>query len=89
MPRNIEIKARVHEFDKLRRRAEALSDTPCEVIPQEDIFFDVGKGRLKLRILGHNQDNILWTSRINSAQRVSLIFQSLGLDADERGKGWI
>ena len=51
MPTNIEIKARVHDLTGLRRRAEALSDTPVEVIPQEDTFFHVPKGRLKLRLL--------------------------------------
>jgi predicted adenylyl cyclase CyaB len=51
MPTNIEIKARVHEMAGLRSRAEALSDTPVQVIPQEDVFFHVPKGRLKLRLL--------------------------------------
>src|SRR5512137_1279092 len=51
MPTNIEIKARVHDLADLRKRAEALSETPVQVIPQEDTFFLVPKGRLKLREL--------------------------------------
>ena len=51
MPTNIEIKARIRDFDRLRRRAEGLSDTPVQVIPQEDTFFHTPKGRLKLRLL--------------------------------------
>jgi len=51
MPTNIEIKARVRDLAGLRSRAEALSDTPVQVIPQEDIFFHTPKGRLKLRLL--------------------------------------
>jgi predicted adenylyl cyclase CyaB len=51
MPTNIEIKARARDLADLRRRAEALSDTPVQVIPQEDTFFHVPKGRLKLRVL--------------------------------------
>ena len=51
MPTNIEIKARVRDMGELRRRAEALSDTPVQVIPQEDTFFHVPRGRLKLRQL--------------------------------------
>jgi predicted adenylyl cyclase CyaB len=51
MPTNIEIKARVHDMAALRSRAEGLSDTPVQVIPQEDTFFHVPKGRLKLRLL--------------------------------------
>ncbi len=57
MPVNIEVKARVADFDSLRKRAEALSDTPCQVIPQVDSFFNCPDGRLKLRQLspGHGQ----------------------------------
>jgi predicted adenylyl cyclase CyaB len=51
MPTNIEIKARVRDMAALRGRAEKLSDTPVQVIPQEDTFFHVPKGRLKLRLL--------------------------------------
>jgi len=51
MPTNIEIKARVNDFEELRQRAEAVSDTPVQVIPQEDTFFHIPKGRLKLRLL--------------------------------------
>ena len=50
MPSNIEIKARARDFQSIRSRAEALSDTPVQVIPQEDTFFAVGQGRLKLRV---------------------------------------
>ncbi len=50
MPTNIEIKARARDFSGIRSRAEALTDTPVQVIPQEDTFFTVEKGRLKLRV---------------------------------------
>jgi predicted adenylyl cyclase CyaB len=51
MPRNIEIKAKVRDFDQLRQRVEQISDTPVEVIPQTDTFFQTPQGRLKLREL--------------------------------------
>ncbi len=50
MPTNIEIKARARDFSGIRSRAEALTDTPVQVIPQEDTFFTVEQGRLKLRV---------------------------------------
>jgi len=50
MATNIEIKARVDDFEALKARAESLSDTPLTILPQEDIFFNTLKGRLKLRI---------------------------------------
>lgn len=63
MPANIEIKARARNFDEIRRRAEVLSDTPVNVIPQEDIFFNTPQGRLKLRILAANQGQLIYYIR--------------------------
>jgi predicted adenylyl cyclase CyaB len=50
MPINIEIKARARNFNSIRTRAEELSDVPVQVLPQDDTFFGVAHGRLKLRV---------------------------------------
>src|SRR5687768_4260918 len=63
MRSNIEIKALVDNFTQIRLRAELLSDTPVEVIPQEDIFFHTQKGRLKLRILAANRAQLIYYTR--------------------------
>ena len=63
MPSNIEIKAYVHDFDEIRRRAEQLSDTPMEVIPQEDTFFKTPLGRLKLRVLSEDKGQLIYYIR--------------------------
>ena len=63
MPSNIEIKAHVRDFDEIRRRAEQLSNTPVEVIPQEDTFFNVSQGRLKLRVLSENKGQLIYYTR--------------------------
>ena len=63
MPANIEIKARVRDMAGLRARAEALSDTPVQVIPQEDTFFHTPKGRLKLRRLQPDQAQLVYYER--------------------------
>ena len=63
MPANIEIKARVRDFEEIKFRAEKLSDTPVQVIPQEDIFFHVEKGRLKLRILAPDHAQLIYYTR--------------------------
>jgi len=60
---NIEIKARVHDFAGLKRMAEQLSDTPCQVIPQEDTFFNCLHGRLKLRRLGPERGQLVYYIR--------------------------
>lgn len=49
MSRNIEIKARVADIDTLRARACALAGGPATLIEQDDQFFHVPQGRLKLR----------------------------------------
>ena len=63
MPTNIEIKARVSDLAGLRARAEAFSDTPVQVIPQEDTFFHTPKGRLKLRLLQPDQAQLVYYER--------------------------
>lgn len=47
--RNVEIKAKVHNVSKLIETARALAGEGPKVIKQNDIFFKVSQGRLKLR----------------------------------------
>ncbi len=63
MPANIEIKARVQDFESLRHRAEQLSETPCQVIPQQDIFYNCPTGRLKLRVLDEQRGQLVYYLR--------------------------
>jgi predicted adenylyl cyclase CyaB len=67
MPINIEVKARVRDFTALKTRAESLSNTPVQVIPQEDTFFVIPKGRLKLRVLAPDHAQLVWYDRVNDA----------------------
>jgi predicted adenylyl cyclase CyaB len=63
MPANIEIKARVVDFKGLQEKVEQLSDTPCQVIPQEDTFFNCPNGRIKLRELDPHRGQIVYYLR--------------------------
>jgi predicted adenylyl cyclase CyaB len=67
MARNIEIKARVPDPAALRRRAAALTDTPAEMIPQEDTFFHVPQGRLKLRVITPDHGQLIYYQRPDTA----------------------
>ncbi len=49
--RNVEIKARVDDFMRLKSAAAALGEGPVECLDQQDVFFAVPAGRLKLRRL--------------------------------------
>ena len=63
MAANIEIKARVDDFEALKARAESLSDKPLTILPQEDVFFHTPKGRLKLRIQAPDQGYLIYYER--------------------------
>ncbi len=67
MATNIEIKARVADPELLRERVEALSDTAGELIIQEDTFFNVPSGRLKLRLLAADQGQLIYYQRSDRA----------------------
>lgn len=67
MPANIEIKARTRDFADLRQRAEALSKAPPTIIPQEDTFFNVPQGRLKLRQLAPDHGQLVYYQRTDSS----------------------
>jgi predicted adenylyl cyclase CyaB len=63
MAENIEIKAKSSDFRKQKELAAGISDSPPEIIRQEDTFFHVPKGRLKLRILSDGSGEIIHYER--------------------------
>lgn len=63
MPENIEIKARARDFQRQCMLAGQVSGSPGEIIFQVDTFFDVPKGRLKLRVLSHSQAELIYYER--------------------------
>jgi len=67
MARNIELKARVRDWERQRARAAALSDQPAEQLIQEDTFFHVPHGRLKLRVEGPDTGELIYYERADAA----------------------
>jgi predicted adenylyl cyclase CyaB len=61
--RNIEIKALVLDTDRLQATVEAMSETTGEVLNQQDVFFEVASGRLKLRIMGDSTGELIQYDR--------------------------
>ena len=49
VPTNIEIKFRVADLQPIELAAAEYADSGPELIVQEDVFFNVNSGRLKLR----------------------------------------
>ncbi len=63
MSTNIEIKARAQDLQAQKNLAASLSDTPVQVIPQEDTFFHTPRGRLKLRLLAPDCSQLVYYER--------------------------
>ena len=68
MPCNIEIKARARDLSRQRRLAEALADGPPREIVQEDVFFNVPTGRLKLRIFDDGSGELIQYHRPDTVE---------------------
>ena len=65
MAHNVEIKARLRDVQEQSRLAASLSDGSPELIAQEDTFFNVDHGRLKLRLLDPNHGQLIFYERPN------------------------
>jgi predicted adenylyl cyclase CyaB len=63
MPTNVEIKARARNPVRLKSLAEVLTLTPSQLIVQEDTFFAVPRGRLKLRKFSSKSAELIYYER--------------------------
>jgi predicted adenylyl cyclase CyaB len=63
MAQNVEIKAWATDFSRQIGIAESLSGGDPEVIQQEDIFFNVPVGRLKLRVFSPDRSELIFYRR--------------------------
>jgi predicted adenylyl cyclase CyaB len=64
---NVEIKARARHPERLRALAEALADGPAQTLEQEDTFFRVARGRLKLRVFAKGRGEMIYYERTDEA----------------------
>jgi predicted adenylyl cyclase CyaB len=67
MPKNIEIKAKVRNIEDLRSKIEDLYNIKAEKIFQVDTFFNIEKGRFKLRTFSNTKGELIYYLRNNSA----------------------
>ena len=68
MPRNIEIKARVSNLDDIEARTAALANHDPQLISQQDFFFIVPQGRLKLRKFDDAHGELIYYEREDTLQ---------------------
>ena len=70
--RNVELKARLSDFEGARRLAAQLTAGPPEVLRQVDTYFHCAHGRLKLReIVGRPSELIAYARADETAPRAS------------------
>ena len=68
MPSNIEIKARIASVEALLPLARALADDAhAQLIQQDDSFFAVPHGRLKLRVFGDGSGELIHYHRADAS----------------------
>jgi adenylate cyclase len=66
MGTNVEIKARVADLNELETRVARVSDGLAEQLRQEDTFFQVRRGRLKLRVEAPSRGELIYYERTGS-----------------------
>jgi len=83
---NVEIKARIGSVEALLPRARALADGDAELIEQDDTFFAVPHGRLKLREFGDGSAELIHYQRpdVGAAKVSDYQRAALGAQADLR-----
>jgi len=67
MGANIEIKARARDWPGLHERAAVLSGGPPQLIEQDDTFYHVPRGRLKLRVFSSDRGELIYYERDDGA----------------------
>ena len=65
MPKNLELKARVSSISDAIRTARLLPARSKGVLRQRDIYYNVSRGRLKLRIIDDHPAELIFYNRPN------------------------
>ena len=66
MPRNVEIKARLRDRERVERLVRERADQGPEIIVQEDVFFSCSSGRLKLRRFADDRGELIFYRRLDT-----------------------
>ncbi|MCU0487056.1 MAG: class IV adenylate cyclase [Anaerolineales bacterium] len=83
MPRNVEIKARVTDLASIEVQASMLAQPGPRLIIQEDIFFFVPQGRLKLRKFDAAHGELIYYEREDTLEpKESFYLRSATADPD-------
>jgi len=81
MPKNVEIKARARNFEHQQSLASMLCDRGGEKIDQRDTFYEVPRGRLKLREFSDGSGELIYYLRADTEQAKQSDYQLSSVDA--------
>jgi predicted adenylyl cyclase CyaB len=82
MPYNVEIKSRVNSMEELEARAVSLAQQGPFLIHQEDIFFPVPQGRLKLRKFDATHGELIYYERADTLEKESFYLRTATAEPD-------
>ncbi|KAG8440141.1 hypothetical protein GDO86_006077 [Hymenochirus boettgeri] len=63
MPRNVEVKAKINDWERTLEECCKQSKSAGELIKQRDVFFNCSQGRLKLRDFQNGQGQLIYYER--------------------------
>ncbi len=84
MARNVEIKARLSDVARQATLARTLAGAEPEVIDQDDVFFNVPRGRLKLRTLTPRRGELIFYERPDACGPKTSSYQITRTDEPEK-----
>jgi predicted adenylyl cyclase CyaB len=66
MAKNIEVKACVRDPESFRRKLKSMLPGRTKILKQEDVYFKMRRGRLKLRIIGPRKGELIYYERADT-----------------------
>lgn len=84
--RNVEIKAKIEDYDNICKIAEELSHGAPTIIEQDDTFYSVKEGRLKMRFYADNAATLVRYDRADEGGPKLSNYELLQFTAEDDGK---
>ena len=77
---NVEIKAKLSDYESVAKKAEELAGSEGELIHQHDVFFLTPQGRLKLRRFSSGMGQLIYYEREDKEGPKPSSYQIVGTD---------
>ncbi|KOB67136.1 Adenylate cyclase, partial [Operophtera brumata] len=84
--RNVEIKAKIRDYENICKIAEEISDGASTLIKQDDTFYNVNEGRLKMRFYADEAATLVQYDRKDEGGPKLCDYELLQFTPDEAGK---